>query len=137
GAFAFKLLRDTMGEKKFDNLLRTYLQQFRGKNSSIDEFEKLASKGNGNNLRFFFARWVEGTGVPEFQTDYLIIRTRSGKFVTRGTVKQNYDNLRLPVEIQRQSEGENKSKLVTLDMEDASADFNIESEGKPIGVIID
>lgn len=137
GAFAFKLLRDTMGTQKFDQLLRTYLQQFRGKNASIDEFEKLASKVAGNNLRYFFARWVEGTGVPEFQTDYLIIRTKSGKFVTRGTVKQNYDNLRLPVEIQLLSEGENKAKIVTLDIEDASADFNIESEGKPLGVVVD
>jgi tetratricopeptide (TPR) repeat protein len=137
GAFAYKLLRDTMGAQKFDQLLRTYLQEFRGKNASIDEFEKLASKVAGNNLRYFFARWVEGTGVPEFQTDYLIIRTRSGKFVTRGTVKQNYDNLRLPVEIQLLSEGENKAKTVTLDIEDASADFNIESEGKPLGVVVD
>ena len=137
GAFAFKLLRDTLGTQKFDQLMRTYLQQFRGKNASIDEFEKLASKVAGNNLRYFFARWVEGTGVPEFQTDYLIIRTRSGKFVTRGTVKQNYDNLRLPVEIQLLSEGENKAKTVTLDIEDASADFNIESEGKPLGVVVD
>lgn len=137
GAFAFKLLRDTMGAQKFDQLLRSYLQEYRGKNSSIDEFEKMATKVAGNNLRYFFARWVEGTGVPEFQTDYLIIRTRSGKFVTRGTIKQNYDNLRLPVEVQLLSEGENKSKLVTLDMEDASADFNIESEGKPLGVVVD
>jgi hypothetical protein len=137
GAFAFKLLRDTMGERKFDQLLRTYLQEYRGKNASIDEFEKLASKINGNNLRYFFARWVEGTGVPEFQTDYLIIRTRSGKFVTRGTIKQNYDNLRLPVEIQLLSEGENKTKLVKLDIDDSSADFNIESEGKPLAVVVD
>jgi tetratricopeptide (TPR) repeat protein len=137
GAFAFKLLRDTMGQAKFDQLMRSYLQEYRGKNASIDEFEKMATKVAGNNLRYFFARWVEGTGVPEFQTDYLIIRTRSGKFVTRGTIKQNYDNLRLPVEVQLLSEGENKSKLVVLDMEDASADFNIESEGKPLGVVVD
>ena len=57
-------------------------------------------------MRYFFARWVEGTGVPEFTGDYLIIRTRGGKFVTRGTVKQNYDNLRLPVDVQLRSEGD-------------------------------
>lgn len=137
GAFAFKLLRDTMGQQKFDQLMRSYVQEYRGKNASIDEFEKLASKIAGNNLRYFFARWVEGTGVPEFQTDYLIIRTRSGKFVTRGTIKQNYDNLRLPIEVQLVAEGENNSKTVTLDMEDASADFNIESQGKPLAVVVD
>lgn len=137
GAFVFKLLRDTLGPQKFDQLMRSYLQEFRGKSASIDNFEKLSSKIAGQNLRYFFARWVEGTGVPEFTSDYLIIRTRGGKFVTRGTVKQNYDNLKLPVDIQLKSEGDEGLKTVTLDVEEASADFNIESTGKPIAVVID
>ncbi len=137
GAMVFKLLRDTLGQQKFDKLLKTYLQEYRGKNASIDDFEKLSSRVAGDNLRYFFARWVEGTGVPEFTTDYLILRTRGGKFVARGTVKQNYDNLRLPVDVQLRSEGENGLKTVTLNMDEASADFNIESTGKPLDVIID
>ncbi|MGD9561835.1 MAG: M1 family aminopeptidase [Pyrinomonadaceae bacterium] len=137
GAFVYKLLRDTMGTQKFDQLLRTFLQEYRGKNASIDEFEKLASKVNGDDLRYFFARWVEGTGVPEFSTDYQILRTRGGKFVARGTVKQNYDNLRLPVDIQLRSEGNSGLKTVTVQMDEASADFNIQSDGKPISVVID
>jgi hypothetical protein len=137
GAFVFRLLRDTLGEQKFNQLLKTYLQQYRGKNASIDDFEKLASQVAGVPMRYFFARWVEGTGVPEFTADYQIIRTRGGKFVTRGTVKQNYDNLRLPLELQLRAEGENETKIVKVDIEDASADFNIESNGKPLEVIID
>jgi len=137
GALVFKLLRDTLGDQKFDLLLRTHLKENRGKNVSIDEFEKLTSRIAGQNMRYFFARWVEGTGVPEFTADYLIIRTRGGKFVARGTVKQNYDNLRLPVEVQLRSEGEAGLKTVTVDMQEASADFNIESTGKPLSVVID
>ena len=137
GAFVFKLLRDTLGADKFDQELRTYLQQYRGKSASIDDFEKLTTSIAGQNMRYFFARWVESTGVPEFTSDYLIIRTRGGKFVARGTVKQNYDNLRLPVDVQLKSEGEQGSKTETVDMQDASADFNIESTGKPLTVVID
>lgn len=137
GAFVFKLLRDTLGQQKFDMLLRTHLQENRGKNISIDDFEKLVTRVAGQPMRYFFARWVEGTGVPEFTADYLIIRTRGGKFIARGTVKQNYDNLRLPVEVQLRSEGEQGLKTVTLDMEESSADFNIESTGKPLAVVID
>ncbi len=137
GAFVFKLLRDTLGADKFDQLLKTYLQEFRGKPASIDDFEKLTTRLAGQPMRYFFARWVESTGVPEFSSDYLIIRTRGGKFVARGTVKQNYDNLRLPVEVQLKSEGDQGLKTVTLDMQDASADFNIESTGKPLAVVID
>jgi aminopeptidase N len=137
GAFVFKLLRETLGNAKFDQLLKSFLQQYRGKNASIDDFEKLSTQVAGQPMRYFFARWVEGTGVPEFTSDYLIIRTRGGKFITRGTVKQNYDNLRLPVEVMLRSEGEQNLQTVKLDMEEASADFSIESTGKPINVVID
>ncbi len=137
GAFVYKLLRDTMGEQKFDQLLKSLLQKYRGKNISIFDFEKLASEIDGKNLRYFFARWVEGTGVPEFQADYLIIRTQDGKFITRGTVKQNYDNLRLPLELQLRAEGQDDIETQEVFIEDASADFNIESQGKPLQVVID
>jgi tetratricopeptide (TPR) repeat protein len=137
GAFAFRLLRETLGKPKFDQLLHQFLEAYRGKNASIDDFEKLTTKVAGENMRYFFARWVEGTGVPEFQVDYQIIRTKGGKFVTRGTVKQNYDNLRLPVEIMLRAEGENENKLLTLKIDDSSEDFNIESNGKPLEVVVD
>jgi tetratricopeptide (TPR) repeat protein len=137
GAFAFRLLKETLGAEKFNQLMRRFVEEYRGKNASIDDFEKLSSKVAGENMRYFFARWVEGTGVPEFQVDYQIIRTRTGKFVTRGTVKQNYDNLRLPVEVLLRAEGESGNKQVTLNIQDASEDFNLESSGKPLEVIVD
>jgi hypothetical protein len=76
------------GDQKFNQLLRTFLEQYRGKNASIDDFEKLSTQIAGQPMRYFFARWVEGTGVPEFQTDYQIIRTRAGKFIARGTINK-------------------------------------------------
>ena len=88
-------------------------------------------------MRYFFARWVESTGVPEFSSEYQILRTRGGKFVARGTVKQNYDNLHLPVDVELRSEGQGGLKTQTIQMDDTSADFNIESTGKPLDVIID
>jgi aminopeptidase N len=137
GAMVYKLLRDTLGEQKFNQLLRTFIDRYRDKNASVDDFEKLASEVAGQNMRYFFARWVEGTGVPEFKADYLIIRTRAGKFRTRGTVRQNYDNLRLPLEVQLRSEGGDGLKTVTVQVDESSADFDIESDGKPIEVVID
>jgi tetratricopeptide (TPR) repeat protein len=137
GPAVYRLLRDTLGEAKFNQLLRTFLNEFRGKNASIDDFEKLATRLAGQNMRYFFARWVESTGVPEFTADYQIIRTRGGKFIARGTVKQNYDNLKLPLDVMLRSEGENGSKIQAVRVEDATADFNIEADGKPLNVVID
>ncbi|MCA1849972.1 MAG: tetratricopeptide repeat protein, partial [Acidobacteria bacterium] len=81
-------------------------------------------------------QWVEGTGVPEFTFDYQIIRTRSGKFRTRGTLKQNFENLRMPVEVMLKSEG-GDNPTITLRMDEKSEDFDFESQGQPLGIVVD
>ena len=135
GSMIFRMLRETIGRENFEKLLYTFLDTYRGKNASIDDFEKLASKISTQNLRYFFAQWVEGTGVPEFTVDYQIIRTRAGKFRTRGTVKQNLENLRMPVELMLRAEGDNQQ--MTVRVEGRSEDFDFESNGQPIEVVVD
>ncbi|MGI9106566.1 MAG: M1 family aminopeptidase [Pyrinomonadaceae bacterium] len=137
GAMVFRMLRATIGDEKFDALLRTLLEQHRGKSVSIDEFERLASQQVGQNMRYFFARWVEGTGVPEFTVDYQIIRTRTNKFRARGTVKQNFEGLRMPVEIMLRAEGDSQNQITTVRIDDRSEDFDFESNGAPLEVIVD
>jgi tetratricopeptide (TPR) repeat protein len=135
GSMVFRMLRETMGKEKFDLLLRNFLETYRGKSASIDEFEKLATQVNGSNMRYFFAQWVEGTGVPEFTVDYQIIRTRSGKFRTRGTVKHSLQTLRMPVQLMLRSEGD--SQTITTTIEGRSEDFDFESNGQPLEVVVD
>jgi aminopeptidase N len=135
GSMIFRMLRETIGRDNFDRLLRTFLDTYRGKNASIDEFEKLAVQISQDNLRYFFAQWIEGTGVPEFTVEYQIIRTRSGKFRTRGTVKQNLETLRMPVELLLRAEGDNQQTTVRI--EGRSEDFDFESNGQPIEVVVD
>ena len=135
GSMVFRMLRETIGRDNFDRLLYKFLETYRGKNASIDDFEKLASQISQENLRYFFAQWVEGTGVPEFTVDYQIIRTRSGKFRTRGTVKQNLESLRMPVELMLRAEGDNQQ--TTTRVEGRSEDFDFESNGQPLEVVVD
>jgi aminopeptidase N len=135
GAMVFRMLREVLRPSKFDNLLKRYATEFRSKNASIDDFEKLTTAVAGENMRYFFARWVEGTGVPEFTVDYQIIRTRTNKFRARGTIKQNVENLRMPVELQLRAEGDDAE--TTVFVADRSEDFDFEVKGKPLEVIVD
>src|SRR5689334_2497441 len=135
GSMVFRMLRETIGRENFDKLLHTFLETYRGKNASIDDFEKLADQISQQSLRYFLAQWVEGTGVPEFTVDYQIIRTRAGKFRTRGTVKQNLETLRMPVELMLRAEGDNQQ--TTIRIEGKSEDFDFESNGQPLEVVVD
>jgi tetratricopeptide (TPR) repeat protein len=136
GAMVFSMLRETLGKEMFDTLLAKFLEQYRNKSASIDDFERLTSQVAGRNMRYFFAQWLEGTGVPEFSVDYQIIRTRNGKFRTRGTVRQNFENLRMPVDLMLRSEG-GDSQTKRLALEGRSEDFDFESSGQPIAAEVD
>ena len=136
GAYVYHMLRNTIGDEKFFNLIKSYYSTYKGQNAGIDEFEALTDKVVGSNMRGFFGLWIDSTGVPEFKVDYAIIRTKEGKFKVRGTVRQNLDSFRGPVGIALEAEGGRESRT-TIDLRGTSADFEIASEGKPLDVIID
>ena len=136
GAYVYHMLRTTIGDDKFFNLLKTYYSTYKGQNANIEDFEALADKVSGQKLRGFFGMWIDSTGVPEFKVEYSIIRTKEGKFKVRGTVRQNMDSFRGPVGVALEAEGGRQSKT-TLDMRGTSADFDLSSEGKPLEVVVD
>ncbi|HET9529427.1 MAG TPA: M1 family aminopeptidase, partial [Blastocatellia bacterium] len=51
GAYVYHMLRSTIGDDKFFNLVKNYYSTKKGQNASIDEFETLAEKTGGSNLR--------------------------------------------------------------------------------------
>ena len=136
GAYVYHMLRQTIGDDKFFNLLKNFYATYKNKNAGIDDFEALADKAAGSNLRGFFSLWVDSTGVPEFSAEYTIIRTKEGKFRVRGTVRQTLESFRGPVDIALESEG-GKTNKTTIDLRGTSADFDITSEGKPLDVVVD
>lgn len=136
GAYVYHMLRTTIGDDKFFNLLKTYYSTYKGQNTGIEDFETLADKVSGQKLRGFFGMWIDSTGVPEFKVEYSIIRTKEGTFKVRGTVRQNMDSFRGPVGVALEAEGGRESKT-TLDMQGTSVDFDLSSEGKPLEVVVD
>lgn len=136
GAYVYHMLRGTIGDDKFFNLIKNYYTTYKGQSANIEDFESLADKVAGQKLRGFFGLWVDSTGVPEFKTEYTILRTKEGKFRVRGAVRQNMDSFRGPVTVAIEAEGGRESKE-TLDMRGTSADFDMASEGKPLEVVVD
>lgn len=136
GAFVFHMLRYVLGDEKFFTLLTSYYSTYNGKNASIADFEALTSRVAGREMRAFFGQWIDSTGVPEFRVEYVILRTRDGKFKVRGTVKQNLEIFDMPVEILLKAEGGREEKTV-IGLKGTEAPFEIASETSPVEVIID
>jgi aminopeptidase N len=136
GAYVYHMLRSTIGDQKFFDLIKNYYTSFKGRNAGIDDFESLAEKSANTNLRGFFGLWIDSTGAPEFRVEYTILRTKEGKFKVRGALRQNIDSFRGPVTLLMESEGGNDSRT-TIDMKGTSADFELASDGRPLDVFVD
>lgn len=134
GALVFNMLRQLLGEDKFDKMLRDYYVKNDGRNVTLDDFEAFATKTAGRDLRFFFGQWVDSTGVPEFRSEYRMLRTKDG-FRVPGTVKQDLDTFEMPVDIILRTEA--GAERQTLLMKGTSADFDLSTKSKPIEVIVD
>jgi len=134
GAYVFRMLRWVMTDEPFDKLLSRYAQQFANTPASTDAFEKLASDVAGGDLNYFFDQWLNGTGVPEFKVPYTVFREKDG-YMVQGTVKQDLDLFRMPVELQVITDGE--PEYARVDVVGESSEVNVKTQRKAKDVVID
>lgn len=144
GAMVFHMLRAQIGDDAFTALLRDFYKQYAGKNATDAEFEKMAATkvpaptadNPPVNLIAFFSQWLNSTGVPEFQLQYITYRTVKG-FKVVGKVLQGLDTFRQPVEIRVDTEGNPVTKKILV--LGTSTNFEIDTFGRPRpnGVTID
>jgi hypothetical protein len=156
GAMVFHMLRAIIGDANFSALLKDFYSRYAGKSARVQDFEQLAEKrlaqpgtegfkmGNSPpaasaepaSLRPFFTQWLHSTGVPEFNLEYVIYRTKKG-FRIVGKAKQNLDVFHMEVEIEVQTEGNPEFKKITISGKESG--FTVETFGrpKPNGIILD
>jgi hypothetical protein len=144
GAMIFHMLRSEMGDDAFTSLLHDFYTQHAGKTASIDEFQQMAAqklppaKPNqpAVNLVAFFSQWLNSTGIPEFDLEYITYRTTKG-FKVVGKIRQPLDTFRMPVDVRVQTEGNPVDKAVIVD--GTSTEFEVDTFGRPVpdGISID
>jgi len=135
GAMVFHMLRWVIGEQAFRQTLRTMAQQYAWKSISLDQFQRLAEQTSKQELTYFFAQWVNSTGVPQFKRKWSVYRQQKGYQVV-GKMEQDLDIFRMPVEVRVICQG---SKPVTqrIEMVGTTADFTIDTRTKPTRVLVD
>jgi hypothetical protein len=144
GSMIFHMLRALLGDDAFNALLKDFYKQHAGKTATIDSFERMtatkappAKPGEPPiNLVSFFSQWLNSTGVPEFTLQYIIYRTPKG-FQVVGTVHQELDTFRMPVEVKVETEGNPEFKKILVT--GTTSQFKLETFGrpKPNGITID
>jgi tetratricopeptide (TPR) repeat protein len=134
GAYIFRMLQWVVGDENFDKLLARYTQQFQSTPASTEAFEKLANEIAGGDLNYFFDQWLNGTGVPEFKTTWTSFRTKTG-YLVQGTVKQDLDLFKMPVEFEVVTDGD--PEYARVEVVGESSELDVKTQRKPKDVRID
>jgi aminopeptidase N len=133
GAYVLIMLQGLLGNAKFAELLQQYAKKSDGAGGST-LFQQLAEGIFGKDLAWFFAEWLDTTGIPNLQVDYVTYKTRDG-FRISGAVKQDRDLFRMPLEIE--AIGEGTKERITIDLSGKATAFDISIFSSPKEVIID
>jgi tetratricopeptide (TPR) repeat protein len=134
GATVIQMLRSTMGDEKFFQGLKAFLQNDAWKSATTEDFRKACEAAMGAELRYFFLQWVESNGAPEFKLEWTILRTTKG-FRVQGKISQDLDTFRMPVDLRIETEGNPEEKRVTV--MGTSTEFSVDTFGKPKKIVLD
>jgi len=99
-SFVHSMLRKIIGDSAFFRLYHEWAVRFRLKETSQDDFERLAEEISGKKLRWFFDQWTGGGGIPRFRLYNVRTAASGGGWTTRGRVRiVGYEKFTSPVEI--------------------------------------
>jgi tetratricopeptide (TPR) repeat protein len=136
GAMVYHMLRWEMGDDVFDKFLRGILSQYTDKPVRTSQVQTVAELQSHLELTSFFSQWINGTGAPSFDKKYTVLRLGSNKgFRTVGSVTQDLDLFRMPVELRIETEGKTEERRVDLSGDESQ--FTIETFGRPRHITID
>ncbi len=135
GAMVFHMLRWVIGDPAFFDTLREMSHEYAWKPISTLDFQRLAERASKQQLTYFFAQWVDSTGVPQFQRTWAIYKTHDG-FQVVGKLQQDLDIFRMPVDVRVYVRG-GPAVNDKLMMEGTAANFTINTKMQPMQVVVD
>jgi tetratricopeptide (TPR) repeat protein len=136
GAMVFHMLRWEMGDEVFTKFLRALITQYTDKSIRSSNVQTIAEAQSNLQLEPFFAQWLDGTGAPSFHDKYTVFRLGSNKgFRTLGSIDQDLDLFRMPVELRIETDG--KTEIRRVDVTGTDSQYSIETFGRPRRISID
>ncbi len=136
GAMVFHMLRWEMGDDVFNKFLRALLAQYTDKSIRSSNVQTVAEQVSNLQLEPFFAQWLDGTGAPAFTDKYTVFRLGENKgFRTVGSIDQDLDLFRMPVELRIETDG--KTEIRRVDVSGTESQYSVETFGRPRRISID
>jgi len=67
GGWVLHMLRQEVGDKTFKEIIKAYYNQYKFSNADTRDFQAVAEKVSGKDLKWFFDQWLYQPNVPNFE----------------------------------------------------------------------
>jgi aminopeptidase N len=130
GGWTLHMLRALIGDDAFWNGIRDYYRRYQNRNASTEELRRVMEEASGRDLGWFFAQWLNRSGVPRLEGSW---RWDAAGKAVEVTLAQTHPGApyRLPIEIGV------AGKVERVELKDARAVFRIGSDSEPVAVTLD
>jgi tetratricopeptide (TPR) repeat protein len=136
GALVLHMLRKVMGDEKFFQLLRQYVESYRNQTSTVDDFRRLANAVNGSDLSWFFAQWYDRSVYAHWKVDAVVTRDGSGAS-TKVTISQPDDLVTMPADMTLLGAGGEKQVIRGVLLDKKENTVEAKTPFVPVKVIVD
>ncbi len=138
GAWVLHTLRHVLGDKMFDQVIKTYCadNRYRYKNVDSYDFINLCETVTGRELSWFFQQWVFGTGRPDYEFKWKSV-PEGQQYVINFTIKQNQTNqlFKMPIPLRLTTLKGDSSFTVWDSL--AMQNFTLKTKSKPTDLQFD
>jgi aminopeptidase N len=138
-AMAFHLLRQEVGEETFWRAIKNLVAQYHGTHAEWRDLERVFAEESRQNLRWFFAQWMEQDGAPVLSLSEAIARPVAGSphaFQLETTIVQSSKPFRLPLQLRIRMEGDREQTL-TAPLRSPREAISVTLPARPIAIDLD
>jgi len=139
-AMLFHLLRQEVGEETFWRALISLVAQFRGRHAEWRDLERVFAEESHQDLRWFFAQWVEQDGAPVLSLAEAVARPVTGEqaqtFQLEVTIAQSEKSFRLPLQLLIRMEGD-REQILTAPLRSLRETVSVTLPARPIAIDLD
>lgn len=134
-AFIFLMLRDTLGEEKFNAGLREFwrTQQFR--TAGWTDLQRAFEHSARQDLRHFFEQWLTRNGAPRVTLNRVTVAATQKKYRINLTLTQSAPAYTLRVPVVVTTERGKEEHVVELSKQ--RAHYTVESVARPVSLALD
>ncbi len=137
-AMLFHLLRQEVGEEIFWRTLKNLVAQYRGRHAEWGDLERVFVEESRQDLRWFFAQWLEQDGAPVLSLLEATARPVVGAptFQLEATIVQSNKPFRLPLQVRIRME-DGREQILTVPLRSLREAISVTLPARPVTIDLD